>query len=230
LSALDNVDIGSEASHPDGGSHASSTAPAHAEETNNPANLSASDGESNAGDSRPALSARSGREPNMEAAPPTRQLTLQESFIALIEGPAQATQFETGVPASVSMAQAMLESDWGRSRLSRDAKNFFGIKATNKVGTAGVVYMDTWEVLNGKNVTVKAPFRAYNDMVESFVDHALYFVENSRYATAMKNIADARQFARLIHKAGYATDPSYSDKLISLMDKYNLYAYDLVPK
>ena len=64
-------------------------------------------------------------------------------------------------------------------------------------------------------------------MAESFVDHGRFFLENARYAVAMRNTNDPRKFARLIQQAGYATDPSYADKLIRLMERYNLFAYDL---
>ncbi|MBI2954039.1 MAG: glucosaminidase domain-containing protein [Chloroflexi bacterium] len=177
--------------------------------------------------SRPMLSGRSDRaEATAEPTPPARPLTAEETFIAKVVEPAQLSQKQTGVPTSVTIAQAILESNWGNSRLARDANNYFGIKAREKSGSAGVIYIDTWEFLGGKNITVSEPFRAYASMIESFIDHGLFF-QNSRYALAMQNAADPRQFARLIHKAGYATDPSYSDKLIALMDKFNLYIYDL---
>jgi flagellar protein FlgJ len=131
------------------------------------------------------------------------------------------------VPASVAIAQAILESDWGGSRLSAEFHNYFGIKATSKPGTAGVVWFNTWEVIDGANVTVRAAFRAYARAADSFIDHGRFFIENPRYAAAMAARHDPRQFAREINKAGYATDPNYAPKLITLMDRYDLYAYDV---
>jgi flagellar protein FlgJ len=69
-------------------------------------------------------------------------------------------------------------------------------------------------------------FRAYNTIAESFIDHGLFFVQNGRYAAAMAARGDARQFAREVNRAGYATDPGYASKLIGLMDRYDLYRYD----
>ena len=152
--------------------------------------------------------------------------TIQERFIADVAAAAQTSQQETGVPASVTLAQAMLESDLGRSALAQEAKNYFGIKASGSPGPAGVVYMDTREVIGGASVTVRAPFRAYNTVAESFTDHGLYLRDTPRYAEAMKHTDDPRLFARLIQQAGYATDPQYAAKLIRLMDTYNLYQYD----
>lgn len=138
---------------------------------------------------------------------------------------ARTSQSETGVPASVTVAQAILESNWGKSTIG-SAKNYFGIKATSKPGPAGVVWMNTGEVIDGASVTVNAPFRAYNSMAESFTDHGKFFVENSRYAPAFKVKDDPKAFARAIQQAGYATDPSYASKLISLMDTYDLYRFN----
>jgi flagellum-specific peptidoglycan hydrolase FlgJ len=151
----------------------------------------------------------------------------EEAFIfSLVDG-AQESDRITGVPASVTIAQGILESAWGRSRLSSEAHNYFGIKAQTREGTAGVVYMQTWEVENGQNVMRNEPFRRYNSAAESLIDHGYFFVENPRYARAMAEAQDPRAFARRINEAGYATDPAYAPKLISLMDKYELYQYDV---
>ncbi|MCL4467251.1 MAG: glucosaminidase domain-containing protein [Chloroflexi bacterium] len=180
----------------------------------------------------PAQQSAPAAQPTVKAAAPAADAkatptTPQEKFIASLAGDARQSQRESGVPASVTLAQAMLESDTGRSQLSQLAKNYFGIKATNGPGPAGVVTMDTWEVIKGANVTVSAAFRAYNTAAESFADHGRYLRDNSVYAEAMEHTEDAQLFAKLIHKAGYATDPQYANKLIALMDRYNLYAYDL---
>jgi flagellum-specific peptidoglycan hydrolase FlgJ len=151
----------------------------------------------------------------------------QVSFILSIAEAARESQRETGVPASVTIAQAILESSWGTSRLSRENNNYFGIKAKERPGSAGVVWFNTWEVLNGQNVIQNQPFRAYKTIADSFVDHGLFFHQNGRYRAALAARADSKQFAREINRAGYATDPIYAPKLIGLMDRFNLYAYDL---
>jgi flagellum-specific peptidoglycan hydrolase FlgJ len=154
--------------------------------------------------------------------------TPQERFIASIGEAAVVSQDQTGVPASVTIAQAILETYWGSSRLAREANNYFGIKAQTRSGPAGVVSFDVWEVFGGRNVVQSEPFRAYNTIAESFVDHGQFFLENGRYTAAMAARDDPKQFAREINRAGYATDPAYASKLIALMDRYNLYRFDNV--
>ena len=152
--------------------------------------------------------------------------TPQEQFIASIGEAAVQSADATGVPASVTIAQAILESYWGSSRLAREANNYFGIKAQTRSGSAGSIWFDVWEVIGGRNVMQSQAFRAYQTIGESFVDHGLFFVENGRYAAAMAVKNDPRLFARAVNRAGYATDPSYASKLIGLMDRYDLYRYD----
>jgi hypothetical protein len=147
-------------------------------------------------------------------------------FIDAVGAAAQKSARVTGVPASVTVAQAILESDWGRSRLTRQGNNLFGIKALNGAGPAGVVTMATWEHTAGGDVVVQAPFKAYYTLEQSIDDHGKFFTQNHRYAAALSVARDARAFAGGIQDAGYATDPSYASKLIALMDRYNLYRFD----
>lgn len=168
------------------------------------------------------LSTRSDR-PATAATPASEQ----ERFIAGVADAAKASQQQTGVPASVTIAQAMLESNLGKSKLASDANNYFGIKANSgTAGSAGVYNAPTWEHLNGRDVQVTAAFKAYKSITDSFTDHGLYLSSTPRYAEAMKHTDDPQQFAKLIQKAGYATDPAYSSKLIKIMDTYNLYQYN----
>jgi flagellum-specific peptidoglycan hydrolase FlgJ len=152
----------------------------------------------------------------------------EERFIASIGEAALVSRDRTGVPASVTIAQAILESYWGSSKLAKEANNYFGIKAQTKEGSAGVIWLDVWEVLGGQNVVQSEPFRAYHDIAESFVDHGRFFLENRRYRQALAVKNDPRQFAQEIADAGYATDPGYAPKLIALMDKFNLYRFDQI--
>ena len=153
----------------------------------------------------------------------------QEAFIfSLVEG-AQESQRATGVPTSVTIAQAILETYWGESFLAREANNYFGIKAHTKPGSDGIVWIDAWEVEGGRNVVRPEPFRKYASVVESLVDHGRFFLENSRYGHALEAKDDPREFARRINAAGYATDPAYATKLISFIDRYELHKYDLRP-
>jgi flagellum-specific peptidoglycan hydrolase FlgJ len=187
-----------------------------------------------AADSPPADTVRPGPSEDQQTAAnvaPPRQLpqlgnTPQERFIASIAEAAVESMDRTGVPASVTIAQAILESYWGSSRLAQEANNYFGIKAQTQPGPAGVVWLDVWEVIGGRNVIQRQPFRVYNSLLESFVDHGRFFQQNGRYASAMAARGDPRQFAREINRDGYATDPGYAAKLIGLMDRYNLYQFD----
>jgi hypothetical protein len=151
----------------------------------------------------------------------------QRAFIERIGAAARESQRAMGVPASVTIAQAILESNWGRSRLAREGKNLFGIKALNGPGSAGTISLPTWEHLDGRDVVVEQPFKAYASVDDSIKDHGEFFRRNRRYRAALAVAADARAFARAIHEAGYATDPAYPGKLIGLMDRFDLYRYDV---
>ena len=151
----------------------------------------------------------------------------QESFLDMAAQAAMASSERTGVPASVTVAQAILESDWGRSSLSRNAGNYFGMKAIGGLGNDGVVWMPTNEYdATGERYEMLSPFRAYNSLTDSMLDHDLLLRDAARYAPAMQVANDPRQFAHMLVQGGYATDPSYADKLIALMDRYDLYRLD----
>ncbi|HEX5658352.1 MAG TPA: glucosaminidase domain-containing protein, partial [Polyangiales bacterium] len=136
---------------------------------------------------------------------------------------------EFGVPASVTIAQAILESGWGKSHIG-SANNYFGIKAQSPTSfgpiAIGTVTVPTREVINGKSVTVNGRFRKYRSMDDSMRDHGRFLRDNSRYRPAFAHSNDANAFAQAIHRAGYATDPKYSSLLIGIMRQWNLYQYD----
>jgi len=157
---------------------------------------------------------------------PPRASAAEREFILSLATAARESQRIMGVPASVTLAQAILESDWGRSRLAREAKNLFGIKATTRPGTAGVYRTRAWEILGGATVFGPDAFKAYESYADSIVDHARWFHEQPRYASALEARHDPQEFARAITAAGYATDPAYANKLIALMDRFELYRYD----
>ncbi|MBI2756315.1 MAG: glycoside hydrolase family 73 protein [Chloroflexi bacterium] len=173
--------------------------------------------------------------PNVSAARPSTPSTMtpiqpytvknNADFIAQVGTAAQRSMKITNVPASVTVAQAILESDWGRSGLSRKANNLFGIKATRVVGSAGYIVMPTWENVDGEDVTVNQSFRAYATLEDSVTDHGKLF-QQSNFRKAMAVASDPRSFAQAIADAGYATDPAYASKLIAIMDRYNLYQFD----
>jgi flagellar protein FlgJ len=147
-------------------------------------------------------------------------------FIAAIVGPAQQCMFESNVPASVTMAQAILESSWGSSGLAVNGKNLFGIKADASWHGAAIT-MPTAEYVNGQRVMVNAAFRSYPDWLGSIRDHAAFLVGNPRYAKAFQT-TNGEAFAQAIAAAGYATDPNYANLLIQIMRGRNLAQYDEV--
>jgi hypothetical protein len=149
----------------------------------------------------------------------------KDAFLAIAVGPARASQKATGVPASVTLAQAIIESGWGKSHMG-DAWNFFGIKAH---GDEPFVVVRTREVVNGKDVFVNAKFRRFASMEDCFREHGRFLRTNPRYAPAFRT-ADAEEFARAIHAAGYATDPHYSDALIGIIRENDLTQYDTAPE
>jgi hypothetical protein len=151
----------------------------------------------------------------------------QQAFLSMAAQAARGEQALTGVPASVTVAQAILESDWGRSELARDANNYFGMKAIGTLGNDGVVWLPTAEYDDaGELYQTVSAFRAYKSLADSLADHDRLLQTASRYAAAMQVTGDPRQFAESIAEAGYSTDPDYADKLVGLMDRYDLYRLD----
>ncbi|GAB3227800.1 hypothetical protein GCM10027447_19210 [Glycomyces halotolerans] len=151
------------------------------------------------------------------------------AFIDAHAPAAEAGRDATGVPASVTLAQAILESGWGKSALAREDHNLFGMKCFGSPGDLAIGCRDysTFECSPiGGCFDMNATFRAYDNVGDSFRDHGELLSGWSRYAKAMTHRDDPDRFAREIHRAGYATDPKYSDKLIGIMQQYDLYRYD----
>lgn len=162
-------------------------------------------------------------------APPSVPRGGNQGFIDAHASAAQASDRATGVPASVTLAQAILETGWGRGVLAREDHNLFGMKCFGSPGDHAIGCRDyaTFECSpTGGCFDMNATFRAYANVADSYRDHGDLLSNWSRYATAMDHAGDPKRFAKEIHKAGYATDPKYSEKLIGIMDDYNLYQYD----
>ena len=159
---------------------------------------------------------------------PNGSMTNAQFIAASIPG-AQESQVEHRVPASVTIAQAILESGWGRSALSHFDKNYFGMKCFTQGRYAnGCRTHNTNECTpQGSCFGTAASFRTYASVTNSFRDHGSLLATSSRYAKAFDYVREPDKFVAEMHKAGYATDPQYTQKLTALMAKYNLYQYDL---
>ena len=146
----------------------------------------------------------------------------QQAFISLVAPGAIAAQQRYGIPAAVTIAQAIDESGWGRSVLATADHNLFGIKGT---GPAGRDMLPTREHENGVWVTRTAPFRVYHNVAESIEDHGRLLATDPAYRPAMASRGRPDAFATALTGV-YATDPGYGSNLIALMRLYNLYRYD----
>jgi flagellum-specific peptidoglycan hydrolase FlgJ len=143
------------------------------------------------------------------------------SFLEKIKAGAISGQKKYGVLASLTMAQAVLETGWGKASVGN---NVFGIKA-DAGWTGSTVSAPTQEFYSGKYVTITAKFRGYASVDASVEDHAKFLAENSRY----KNILGCTDYKRAcenIQADGYATDPQYAAKLISIIEANDLTQFD----
>jgi len=147
-----------------------------------------------------------------------------QDFIALIGPAARACHKAAGVPASITVSQAALESGWGESGLTKTANNLFGIKA-DSLWRGETVTLDTKEFIRGQWVVVPAKWRKYPTWQASVDDHAAFLKRNPRYKDCFLCVS-AQTFARALLKAGYATDPDYADKLNRLIGVHNLSLLD----
>ena len=148
----------------------------------------------------------------------TRQT--KEQYIEKYKTIAISEMIRTGVPASITLAQGILESSSGNSQLATEAKNHFGIKC-HKDWKGPKMYMD--------DDTIGECFRVYGSAEESFTDHSNFLRTRPRYAFLFDlNKTDYRSWALGLKKAGYATNPNYAQLLIDLIEKLQLMQYDLV--
>lgn len=150
----------------------------------------------------------------------SRSQSLSADYLAYIEtykDVAVRQQQEYGIPASITLAQGLLESGAGRSRLATEGNNHFGIKC-HKDWKGDGIYADD----DAKNEC----FRKYADAGESFEDHAR-FLKRRRYEPLFKlKETDYEGWARGLKSCGYATDPSYAAKLINIIELYDLHRFD----
>jgi len=141
-----------------------------------------------------------------------------EEYILTYKFVAMENMKNFGIPASIKLAQGILESGSGTGTLSRQANNHFGIKCANNWTGESVSFTDD------------APdecFRKYNSPLESFADHSQFLISRKHYQNLFTlDKRDYVAWAKGLKSAGYATDPKYPEKLISIIERYELYQYD----
>ncbi len=147
-------------------------------------------------------------------------------FISMIGPAAQESSEMSGIPASFTIAQAALESAWGESQLAKDGCNLFGVKA-GKIWTGATLTLPTKECIKGVWVNCEAVWRKYPDWLASIDDHSRFLILNPRYKLAFTGHRTGEDFARMVQACGYATDPRYADKIISIIRQHKLNQYDL---
>lgn len=158
----------------------------------------------------------------------TAQITdrKKRKFISQILPAAKEEQQKYGMLVSITLAQAALESDWGQSQLASRYHNLFGIKSNAE----SAQLLTTEEYLNGQWITVRARFATYNDWKQSVQEHTLLFVngtawDHNHYRQVI-NANNYQEAAQALQSQGYATDPGYAQKLISLIKEYQFNKYD----
>ncbi|EAF0298143.1 GW domain-containing glycosaminoglycan-binding protein [Listeria monocytogenes] len=153
----------------------------------------------------------------------------EQNFLNELSPRAQEIQEKHGILTSITLAQAILESDWGQSGLAQKGNNLFGVKGKSP---QPMVTMTTKEFVDGKWIEINANFRKYKDWNESLDSHAELFLNGTSWNKDKYNgvIAadDYKKAAQELQSAGYATDPDYAEKLINIIEKYDLALYDRI--
>ena len=151
--------------------------------------------------------------------------TQQQEFFGKYSRAAQLSQQKWGVPASVTLAQAALESGWGQ-HVPPGSNNFFGIKNTdhNNFVTAGTTeYTDSRDVPHAE----QARFECFPTVEDGFEAHGKLLASLPRYRPAMQYRLDPIMFAVMLQRCGYSTNPNYGAELDAMIKRYNLTRYDL---
>ena len=149
----------------------------------------------------------------------------EDAFVARIAALAVVERVRSGVPASITAAQAILESDWGRAPIAAEGSNYFGIKCKRTWRGATVAHVDDDRDAAGR--LVESCFRAYGSRAESFRDHSTFLTGSERYTGLFAvDPLDYRGWARGLASCGYATDQLYADKLIAIIERLELYTLD----
>ena len=147
-----------------------------------------------------------------------QQKTLAEAYLEKYASFAVEEMQRSGVPASITLAQGMLESSYGNSELAVKANNHFGIQCHNDWTGKRYEHMDAGELRQ---------FRKYKSVLESYADHSDFLANRSRYSALFElERTDYKGWANGLKQAGYAEDPEYAAKLIRMIEMFRLYEYD----
>lgn len=149
----------------------------------------------------------------------------RQAFIEKISQIAIVEQASSGIPASITAAQAIFESSWGKSRLATSGNNYFGIKCKSWWTGETILHQD--DDYNEQGELTYSCFRAYESIEDSFTDHTIFLLSSERYAPLFKlDPTDYKGWAHGLKQCGYATDPAYAHKLIGLIERLKLYKLD----
>lgn len=150
-----------------------------------------------------------------------------QQFIERLVPHAQELQDGYGVLPSIILGQAILESNWGKSTLASKYNNLFGIKA---YGDQKKVSLETKEFVNEEWITIQGDFKVYDSWEQSMDDHTQLFVQGVDWNPALyEKVITATNYqeaAQALQDAGYATDPGYAQKIIQVIEMYQLNQYD----
>lgn len=153
---------------------------------------------------------------------------LASTYISSYKDIAVEEMYRTGIPASIKLAQGLLESNWGRSDLATTANNHFGIKCGAKWD--GDTFYKEDDDKDEKGRLIESCFRSFSSPMESYMAHSDFLTDPKkeyRYGFLFDyNSTDYRSWAKGLKKSGYATDPNYPKKLITIIEKYNLAQFD----
>lgn len=144
-------------------------------------------------------------------------------FLAIIKPMVIEDMQKTKILASLTAAQALIESNKGNSGLTQKANNLFGMKGAYNGQS---VTMSTKEFVNGGYITVNAKFRKYPNWSDSIADHSGLFNRSARY-TNLRGCTDYKQACRYVQQDGYATSPTYTQTLLKTIESYKLWTWDL---
>ena len=153
---------------------------------------------------------------------------LAQDYIETYKDLAVIEMYRTGVPASITLAQALHETNYGQSRLATEANNHFGIKCKSYWNGKSFYHKDDDFDTNGN--LIHSCFRKYDIVMFSYIDHSNFLREGKHYATLFEyDKTDYESWAYGLKRCGYATDPGYAEKLISKIQKYDLSKFDHLP-